>query len=213
MIGREGDLAIDENAYLHRQFLRVYRAEQLWWLVNVGSRLGATVSDRDGVVQAFLAPGGHIPLVFAATVVRFSAGSTTYELSINLDQAVFDPPAGARSEIGETTAAPPTMNREQRLLLLALTEPILRRGDRSVSAVPTSAEAASRLGWSLTKFNRKLDHLCEKLDAAGIRGLRGSGSGLASNRRFRLVEYGLAANLVTVDDLPLLDAAPVAARS
>ena len=54
-----------------------------------------------------------------------------------------------------------------------------------MSSVPTSGQAAERLGWQLTKFNRKLDNVCDKLDRLGVRGLRGGPGKLASNRRAR----------------------------
>ena len=66
-------------------------------------------------------------------------------------------------------------------------------------------QALERLGWTLTKFNRKLDNVCEKLDQIGIRGLHGDPRRLAGGRRARLVEYALAARLVTPTDLVLLD--------
>ena len=204
-IGREAELAIDENPYLHRDFLRLHHAEGLWWLVNVGSQLTATVSDNEGMLHAVLAPGAHLPLVFGRTTVRFSAGATTYELSIELDAPLFLPRPQAVNRQGETTTFGPTLNHDQRLLLLALTETALRSGERSVSGLPTSAEAAERLGWSLTRFNRKLDYLCQKLTRLGVRGLHGGPDQLASNRRFRLVEYALAARLITSDELPLLE--------
>ena len=207
VIGREGDLAIDDNPYLHRHFLRLHHAEGFWWLVNIGTQLAATISTEDGSMQAFLAPGAGMPLVFARTIVRFSAGSTTYELDVDIDGPAYDPPS-AREPAGETTASVPVLNRDQRLLLLSLTEQILRSGDRSVSSLPTSAEAAERLGWPLTRFNRKLDYLCQKIARTGVRGLHGDGGQLAANRRFRLVEYALAARLVGTEDLPLLDELP-----
>ena len=56
-IGRDGDLQIDDNPYLHRYFLQVGFTDGLWWLSNAGSQLSATVSSGGGAVQAFLAPG------------------------------------------------------------------------------------------------------------------------------------------------------------
>ena len=38
-IGRDGDLQIDDNPYLHRRFLSVQWHQELWWLMNVGSQL------------------------------------------------------------------------------------------------------------------------------------------------------------------------------
>ena len=66
--------------------------------------------------------------------------------------------------------------------------------------------AAKRLGWPLTKFNRKLDNVCEKLDRVGVRGLRGGrAGGAASNRRTALVEHAVSTLMVTAEDLPMLD--------
>ena len=63
---------------------------------------------------------------------------------------------------------------------------------------------AARLGWPVTKFNRKLDNVCGKLADVGVRGLHGGPAKLASSRKARLVEYAMAARIVTVEDLDLL---------
>jgi hypothetical protein len=156
-------------------------------------------------MQAYLAAGAHLPLVFSTTKVWFSAGSTTYELAIILNQPVFDPAPQTAAASGATTVGPRELTPDQKLLLLALTESALRRGDRAGSTLPTSGEAAARLGWPLTKFNRKLDNVCQKFSRMGVRGLHGGPGLLASSRRLRLVEYALAARLVAPDDLVLLD--------
>src|SRR5699024_12726263 len=85
-----------------------------------------------------------------------------------------------------------------------LAEPMLVREGSGMSAVPTSAQAAQRLGWQLTKFNRKLDNVCDKLDRLGVRGLRGGPGKLASHRRARLVEHAVFSRLVTAAGPPLL---------
>lgn len=206
VIGREGDLVVDDNPYLHRRFLEL-RHEELWWLSNVGHRLSATLSDGDRLVQAWLAPGARLPLTFAVTTVQFTAGPTVYELSVYLDEPVLSfstRPAVAAD--GTVTLGRVTLTPDQRLLVLAVAEPALRRsaGSRGVE-LPSSAAAAARLGWSVTKFNRKLDNVCQKLASAGVRGLHGGPDQLASGRRARLVEYSLAVRLVTPDDLGFLD--------
>lgn len=76
-----------------------------------------------------------------------------------------------------------------------------------MSAVPSSADAARRLGWTTTRFNRKLDNVCQKLAKVGVQGLHGAPGELASNRRARLVEYAIAVRLVTPASLVMLDAA------
>lgn len=205
IIGREGDLVVDDNPYLHRRFLMVSVIEGLWSLSNIGSTLTATVADERGLMQAWLAPGARLPLVFPCTRVWFTAGPTTYELTLDAPDASFTPaveelPTAAGTTMGRTSFTP-----DQRLLVLALAEPVLRRGDRGQGRIPSNAEAARRLGWTLTKFNRKLDNVCQKLTKHGVRGLHGNAEQLATTRRARLVEYVVAARLVTRDELVLLD--------
>jgi hypothetical protein len=207
-IGRGGTLGIDGNPYLHRLFLQVAHGEGLWWLTNVGTTLTATVADEEGLMQAWLAPGARLPVVFERTIVWFTAGSTTYELDIVLDSPPFqaaavrvEPSAGE----GSTTIGRIVFTPDQKRLVLGLCEPMLRRGVRGRAAIPSSAEVAARLGWTLTRFNRKLDNVCEKLTRAGVRGLHGEPGKLAVARRARLVEYALAARLVDRSDMHLLD--------
>jgi hypothetical protein len=207
-IGREGNLVIDDNPFLHRRFLAVSRAEGLWWLANVGTQLSVSLAEPNGQLNAWLAPGARIPLVFPEVSAWFTAGPTTYELIIT----VFEPPysaayRGAEAyEEGTTTLSPVSLTPEQLRVVLALSEPTLMRSGNAASEIPSSTQAARRLNWTLTKFNRKLDSVCEKFDKQGVRGLRGSSDQLASNRRARLVEYALSTRLVKRSDLSLLEA-------
>lgn len=206
-IGRDADYVIDDdNRFLHRHFIGLTDRDGLWLLTNVGSRLTATVSDRDGLLDAFLAPGAALPLVFGETVVRFTAGPTTYELGVRLAAPTFRVRRFEEPEAGDTTIGRVTMTPDQLRLVLALAEPTLIGGGRAGSAMPSSAQAAQRLGWTTSKFNRKLDNVCQKLAAQGVRGLHGEPGCLASNRRARLVEHAVAVRLVTRNDLALLDA-------
>ena len=205
-IGRDADLVIeDDNRFLHRQFLALSEQQSIWLLANVGNQLTATVSDTGGRLEAFLAPGAVLPLVFDETLVRFTAGPTTYEFTVRLADPAFVASDVDENEQGDTTIGRVTMTPDQLRLVLALAEPALRGTGRAGSTLPSSGEAAQRLGWTATKFNRKLDNVCQKLAAQGVRGLHGEPGRLASNRRARLVEYALAVRLVTRDDLGLLD--------
>ncbi|WP_208029077.1 hypothetical protein [Rhabdothermincola sediminis] len=204
VIGREGDLAVDDNPYLHRSFLRLY-FDRYWWLENVGSALAATVSDGDGAMHAWFAPGAALPLLFGVTEVRFTAGPTNYLLTLHLDEPVLQIARSVANNSGCTTLYPTNLTDNQRLVVLALAERALIERPGAANRIPTSAEAAKRLGWTLTKFNRQLDAVCQKLSRTGVRGLHGGPGRLAAGRRSRLVEYALAVRLVTVEDLPLLE--------
>jgi hypothetical protein len=205
IVGREGDLAIDDNLYLHRHFLTVQNVDGLWLLSNVGTRLSATVTDTGGRVQAWLAPGARLPLVFAATSVIFTAGPTTYEFTVHAAEPAFRESGIAADDDGLSTIGDVPLTHSQRVMILALAEPLLRREGTGMGELPTSAQAAERIGWTLTRFNRKLDNVCDKLDRIGVQGLRGGVKSYATNRRARLVEHAIAARLVTREDLPLLD--------
>ena len=38
-IGREADLVVDDNRFLHRRFLELRAQGGMWWLANVGDQL------------------------------------------------------------------------------------------------------------------------------------------------------------------------------
>lgn len=203
-IGRDADLEVDANPFLHRRLLEIGCVNDMWLLTNVGSRLAVTVTDRGGRMHSWLAPGARLPLVFEQTVVVFSAGPTTYEVNVHLSEPLFGEIGGAASS-GQTTIGMTEFTESQKLIMVVLAEPMLLRDGSGRSDVPTNTKAAERLGWALTRFNRKLDNVCDKLDRAGVKGLRGAPGDHAMNRRARLVEYAIAARLVTRADLALLD--------
>lgn len=209
-IGREADLSVDDNQFLHRRFLVIQQTAGVWMLANVGTHLTATVADDAGRLEAFLAPGAALPLVFEHMTVTFTAGPTFYSLAIlNKDPSFTAVPVQA-VEDGDTTIGATSLTPDQRRLIVALAEPRLRGDGRAAVAMPSNAEAAARLGWTITRFNRKLDNVCQKLQRLGVRGLHGGPDRLASNRRTRLVEYAVATRLVTREHLALLDSQSVA---
>ena len=210
-IGRSGDVEIDDNPYLHRSFLVVAEEGGLWWLSNVGSTLTATVADDKGLFQGWLSPGARIPLAFNRILVWFTAGPTTYDFEVVVDNPAFvsvAPEPAEQDHSGGMTVGRVSFTADQKLLVVALCESFLRRGYPGTSQIPSSAAAADRISWTLTRFNRKLDNVCQKLADAGIRGLHGGIGNLASNRKSRLVEHALSTRLVTEQDLGLLAGVP-----
>ena len=210
-IGRCGDVEIDDNPYLHRNFLVILQEGGLWWLSNVGSTLTATVADDDGLLQAWLAPGARIPLALNRLLVWFTAGPTTYDFEIVVDNplTVLDTTGPVELDrLAEMTVGRVSFTPDQKLLMVALCESSLSRSCPGTSQIPSSAAAAARIGWTVTRFNRKLDNVCQKLADAGTRGLHGGIGKLASNRKSRLVEHALSTRLVTARDLMLLSGGP-----
>ena len=107
---------------------------------------------------------------------------------------------------------PGPLTPDQRLMIIALAESALRSNGAESSRLPTSRQAANRLGWTEKKFSRKLDNVCEKLVDIGVDGLKGGLGDSAAYRRARLVEYALAVRLVTRDDLVYLESGSIDAE-
>lgn len=205
LIGREGTLQLDDNPYLHRRFLIITQRDGMYWIANVGSRLSATLADEGGQTQAYLAHGERLPLVYARTILLFTAGPTTYEMTIINENPPYSPSNVLIKDetSGKTRIGPVEFTPAQKVLIVALAEPALT-GMGTTWSIPSSKAVAERLGWPLTSVNRELDDVCERLTRHGVRGLSGS-DGRTVNRRARLVQYSVATRLVTVADLDLLD--------
>jgi hypothetical protein len=171
------------------------------------------MADVDSPSFVRVAPGATVPIPFGSATLGFEAGGRTYELRVEVLSELtgfgLDPSAVEAETDGAeltTTASSLPLTDEQRLLLVALAEPRLRDVPGS-EQMPTNRQIAHMFGWTITKFNRKLDGLCIKYAAAGIGGLRGSSDLLARDRRVRLTDHVVHAGIISAADLPLLDAA------
>lgn len=200
--GRRAELVIDDNPYLHRVVGRFVHRQGLWWLQNHGSRVHLELRDLDSAARFEVIPGQQVALVQRTFAVTFSAGQAGYEvIGRRSGESYLADEEGL--PIGTATMAfgVVPLSADQHRLLVAMCERRLVDGGRDL---PTNQAVAARLDWTLTKFNRKLDHLCAKLAREGVRGLRGGPEGLANDRRSVLVEHAVDSGLVTVDDLGLL---------
>lgn len=202
--GRQGDLVVDEsNRFLHRVVGRFVARDGLWWLQNQGRRGALLVETVGSPSRLEIGPGAQFPVPGGSFVVSFSAGKANYELEC-WSEAGQGPGwawSAATSEgDGTLEFGCVPLTPEQHLLCVALCVERLQGG----SGLPSNLETAARLGWSITKFNRKLDHVCAKFARAGVHGLRGDRGELAQDRRRALVDHVLVQQLVTVEDLGLL---------
>ncbi len=207
IIGRDGDLAIADNPYLHRRLLEFRRDQQIWWLTNIGTQITATVDDPVSGLHAWLGPGARMPIVTGTTSIRFTAGPTAYELLVTLDGAPgeFEPTDSGDDDNGTETLGRLRLTDDQRLMLVVLGECALRHGMGGMADIPSAAAGAQRVGWTQKKFEKKIDNVCDRLASAGVRGLKGDLGNQAVSRRVRLVEYAVSTRLITTDDLALLD--------
>lgn len=210
--GRSADIVIDENRFLHRVLGEFTHLNGLWWLANLGTSIAVGLHDDRSPSMSRIAPGSSVPLVFSASTVRFDAGGTTYEMT--LDLVGDDDDSGTDIEVDHDAAAEPDLEEsalaemtttttslpltdDQFELLRALARPLLG-GEGSL---PTNRQLASSLGWTVTKWNRKLDGLCSKFTKAGVTGLHGSADRLAKDRRTRLAEHVVHAGIVRSEHL------------
>ena len=208
--GRSADIVIDDNRFLHRVLGEFRSANGLWWMTNLGSSIALTLQDDAGPSMARVAPGVSMPLAFDVATLRFEAGGTSYEMNVDAvgssgphghgddddddDDGIED--ESALSEMTTTTTGLPLTD-DQFALLVALAAPTLR----NEGSLPTNRQIASELGWTVTKYNRKLDGLCTKFSKAGVAGLHGTADQLAKDRRARLAEHVVHAGIVRTDHL------------
>lgn len=206
--GRAADLIVDaDNQYLHR-VLGCFAAQgDVWFLQNLGRHITLRVIDRDGPSRTELAPSDQAPIGFEEFVVAFDAGPASYEIGGALAEPT---PLELGVSVASDTVefATINLNDEQRMLVAALAEPLLRGRTDWQSEIPGNKEIARRLGWTVSKFNRKLDYLCRRLAEQGVDGMQGESGVLATSRRARLVRHMVDRRLVVVADLDALPAPP-----
>jgi hypothetical protein len=196
-------LDIDSNRFLHRCTGRFIEDAGFWWVENTTDATPFHV--RCGGFTALVPAGDRLALTHPTTTIGFTAGPCSYQVVVHLDDLPPDPPPAATPPGDETDADPRQLielTTEQRLLAAVLAEPRLRGTGREI---PSNETAAARLGWSQTKFNRKLDWLCERLRRAGVQGMKERDGGRAIGRRARLVDHLLDRGLIGEAELELLD--------
>lgn len=206
--GRIADLVVDDaNPYLHRVVGRFFSHADAWWLENLGSHVSIDLATADGAA-VHLPPcsdPASPPLTIVPRgpfVLTFEAGGMSYQVD---GEAPTQLPSATG---GDDLSGPPTatfghvpLTDEERLLLVALCRPVLLDPTADSDALSSNRELAHRLGWSTSKFNRKLDYLCTRLTKVGVRGLQGGRGSEAVNRRWRLVEHAIASRMITPADL------------
>lgn len=212
--GRMADLVIDDNPHLHRVLARFVYRGGMWWIVNEGRHIALEVIDIESRSSASVAPGSSTAISFAASRIRFEAGRTRYELLVDqpvlLDSSlrIANRPDddGALLDVGDETitAFDVPLTDDQFLLVLAVSEPLLTAPPGAAS-MPTSRVLAERLGWSQSKFERKLDNVCQKFAKTGVRGLHGGQGSVVKDRKTRLAEYAIETSLVKMSDIDKLN--------
>jgi len=206
VFGRGARFDIDSNPFLHRRVGRFVAHDGAWWVENLGSWTTIRVL-ADGA-SAMVDGGGRAVLASAESIICFSAGTCNYELHASVPSTFEFPTALSVPDEATATFEPVSvpLSEEQRLLVVALAERRLRQPDDRYR-LPANRGLARRLGWSDAKFNRKLDHLCQRLARLGVSGMRTDGR-RANDRRLHLVDHMVDGGYVTAADLVLLEQYP-----
>lgn len=209
--GRAADLVVDsDNVHLHRTLGCFASDGRTWFLHNLGRFIPIRIVDLVGTSRIEVGPGDQVPISFEEFSVQFTAGTARYEVLgalseyTRLELGLADP-----SDTVEFAKVP--LNAEQRLLVVCLAEPLLRGDEDWTAHMASNKEVAERLGWTTTKFNRKLDYLCKRLAEQGVAGMQGRADRLATARRQRLVEVLVETGAVGPEDLVVLPPANPAA--
>ena len=204
LFGRGADLDVDDNPRLHRNLGLIEHVDGWWWLSNVGRAIPIQVFDLGSGGTTVLPPGTRCVLGSPDVLVVFEAGATRYEIAVRQPDLPTTelPDLSAASVTATLTHDDLPLNEEQRTLLVALCESRLLDPTGPL-VLPTNTSVAARLGWTTTKFNRKLDYLCDRCARHGVAGLRRDG-GRATDRRRLLAEWALVNQVVTAEDLRLL---------
>ncbi len=210
--GRVADIEVDTNRYLHRRVGAFRWRDGAWWLHNLGSAIVLDVADLSSASRVSVAPGAAVPLSFARSIVRFQAGPSTYELiltqaSVAEQAEPWDDDDEEDDDEPTVTSSSVPLNQEQKLLLVGLAQRRLRDPGAPVSSLTTNREVTEHLGWTKTKFDRKLDNLCVKFANRGVPGLVGGQGSTAALRRERLIDHVLVVGLIGLDDLGDYEAA------
>ena len=198
--GRSADVVIDANPYLHRILGRFRHDGRSWWLDNVGRSSALTLLSVDDLSSATVGPGSTAPILQIESVVAFGAGPAEYEVAVTNERAE------RQADLGPVAADGPLvtlewgridLNPDQVEMLRVLCEHRLARPSDQWADIPSNRACAARLGWTLAKYNRKLDHVCDRLARSGVRGLRGDLGLSAVDRRRVLVDHVVQSGLLT----------------
>ena len=208
--GRSGDIELDEaNQYMHRIVGTFFDQDNVWWLANKSRHGNLTLVGNTGRLTR-LPPEAVSAITEPTGVLRFDAGPSTYELGWTLpgQEPLMPPVVDDDGDVSMATSqfGVVPLNDEQRMLLAALAERSILDSTVSTSDLPANASVAHRLGWSAKKLDRKLDYLCARLSAEGVRGLRGEKGFEAIDRRSRLVEHAISSGMIGHADVETLPA-------
>jgi hypothetical protein len=164
--GRDADIALDSNPFLHRRTGAFAHENGRWTVQNLGAKLYLTIIADDGT-RVELPPGSMHVLPVGGGVVRVIAGRSTYELryevtsEIDADAPTVVPP----SETTKTVQFDPTLTPREIDFLVTFARPSLLGLNEPM---PTYAEAARLWGISPKTLDNTLQSIRRKFRTLGL---------------------------------------------
>jgi DNA-binding CsgD family transcriptional regulator len=190
VFGRDADLALDDNSYLHRRAGRFRCRDSTWWLENVGTRLRLTMVGADGSLID-LQPGGVSPLLGAAGEISLTAGPTRYAIEYQLEhsQLHWDDTGPLETMGSDTITFGPLLTPRELDFVVVMAQ---GRLTGRLGSLPTHGEIADIWGVSHKTVDNTLQRLRSKIRAQNVGYVQSSET---------MVEYLVTQGLVTLVDL------------
>jgi hypothetical protein len=188
--GRQADLSLDENSYLHRRAGRFRLRDATWWLENLGSRLRLTMASSDGSLLD-LQPGASSLLLGERGEVSITAGPTRYMLEYELQQrqANWDDTSQFRIGGADTQTFGPILTPREIDFVVVMAQ---GRLTGRLGPIPSHGEIAEIWGVSHKTVDNTLQRLRTKLRDQNINFVNSSET---------LIEYLVTQGLVSMADL------------
>lgn len=188
--GRQADLSLDDNTYLHRTAGRFHLRASSWWLENLGGRLRLTMVASDGSLLD-LQPGATSPLLGDRGEVSITAGPTRYCIEYELHdhrRAVTDGDTFRIGGADTMTYGPILTPRELDFVVVMAQGRLTGR----LGPIPSHGEIGEIWGVSAKTVDNTLQRLRTKLRNQNINYVNSSES---------LIEYLVTQGLVSSADL------------
>lgn len=164
--GRDADIELDTNRFLHRRTGAFVFEGGTWWVHNLGSKLYLSMIADDGT-RAELPPGTRQTLAATGGIVRVIAGRSTYEISYSLaDFADGVAPALPPVDDGTMTVQVDASLAPREIdFLVSFARPSLIG---STDPMPTYAEVAAIWNVSPKTLDNTVQSIKRKFRAAGL---------------------------------------------
>ena len=170
IIGRAGTFPIGtDDAFLHRNLFQFWHGGLGWMIANRGSHIPLDIEPRGSrsLTRIHLGPGAVTVMPAGPSAITFTTPERQYEIHIDIPSTGIARPSTINTTEGDITHARHIPNEEQRIILEALAEPLLKNPGANDGDLPSIRELAEQLNWTEKKTNQKIDRLCQRLAQDG----------------------------------------------